>query len=29
LCLIKPSPDHPEININVMFKPLIEELKQL
>jgi hypothetical protein len=29
LCLIIPSPDHPGTNINVMLKPLIEELKQL
>jgi hypothetical protein len=27
LCLIIPSPDHPGTNINVMLKPLIEELK--
>jgi hypothetical protein len=29
LCLIIPGPDHPRTNINVMSKPLIEELKQL
>jgi hypothetical protein len=29
LCLIIPGPDHPRIRINVMLKPLIEELKQL
>jgi hypothetical protein len=29
LCLIIPGPDHPGTNINVMLKPLIEELKQL
>jgi hypothetical protein len=29
LCLIIPDPDHPRTNINVMLKPLIEELKQL
>jgi hypothetical protein len=29
LCLIIPSPDHPRTCINVMWKPLIEELKQL
>jgi hypothetical protein len=29
LCLIIPGPDHPETNINVMLKPLIEELKHL
>jgi hypothetical protein len=29
LCLIIPGPDHPEPSINVMLKPLIEELKQL
>jgi hypothetical protein len=29
LCLIIPSPDHPGTCINVMLKPLIEELKQL
>jgi hypothetical protein len=28
LSLIIPCPDHPRININVMLKPLIEELKQ-
>jgi hypothetical protein len=27
LCLIIPSPGHPGTNINVMLKPLIEELK--
>jgi hypothetical protein len=27
LCLIIPGPDHPRICINVMLKPLIEELK--
>jgi hypothetical protein len=27
LCLIIPSQDHPVPNINVMLKPLIEELK--
>jgi hypothetical protein len=27
LCLIIPSPDHPGSHINVMLKPLIEELK--
>jgi hypothetical protein len=29
LCLIIPNPDHPGSRINVMLKPLIEELKQL
>jgi hypothetical protein len=29
LCLVIPSQDHPGPNINVMLKPLIEELKQL
>jgi hypothetical protein len=29
LCLIIPGPDHPRSHINVMLKPLIEELKQL
>jgi hypothetical protein len=29
LCLIIPGPDHPGSCINVMLKPLIEELKQL
>jgi hypothetical protein len=29
LCLIIPGPDHPGSHINVMLKPLIEELKQL
>jgi hypothetical protein len=29
LCLIIVGPDHPEPRINVMLKPLIEELKQL
>jgi hypothetical protein len=29
LCLIIPGPDHPGTNINVMLKPLIEELKHL
>jgi hypothetical protein len=29
LCLIIAGPDHPGTNINVMLKPLIEELKQL
>jgi hypothetical protein len=29
MCLIIPGPDHPGTNINVMLKPLIEELKQL
>jgi hypothetical protein len=29
LCLIVPSPDHPRTRINMMFKPLIEELKHL
>jgi hypothetical protein len=29
LCLIIPGPDHPGPSINVMLKPLIEELKQL
>jgi hypothetical protein len=29
LCLIIPSPDHPGSHINVMLKPIIEELKQL
>jgi hypothetical protein len=29
LCLITPGPDHPGSRINVMLKPLIEELKQL
>jgi hypothetical protein len=27
LCLIIPGPDYPEKNLNVMLKPLIEELK--
>jgi hypothetical protein len=27
LCLIIPGPDHPGLSINVMLKPLIEELK--
>jgi hypothetical protein len=27
LCLIIPGPDYPGTNINVMFKPLIEELQ--
>jgi hypothetical protein len=29
LCLIIPSPDHPRTCLNVMLKPLIEDLKQL
>jgi hypothetical protein len=29
LCLIVPGPDHPGPRINVMLKPLIDELKQL
>jgi hypothetical protein len=29
LCLIIPSPDYPRKNLNVMLKPLIEELKEL
>jgi hypothetical protein len=29
LCLIIPDPDHPRTCINMMLKPLIEELKQL
>ena len=29
LCLIIPGPDHPGPQLNVMLKPLIEELKQL
>jgi hypothetical protein len=29
LCLIIPEPNHPGTSINVMLKPLIEELKQL
>jgi hypothetical protein len=29
LCLIIPGLDHPGTNINVMLKPLIEELKHL
>jgi hypothetical protein len=29
LCLIIPSPEAPSPRINVMLKPLIEELKQL
>jgi hypothetical protein len=29
LCLIIPGPDHPGSHINVMLKPIIEELKQL
>jgi hypothetical protein len=29
LCLIVPGPDHPGPHLNVMLKPLIEELKQL
>jgi hypothetical protein len=28
-CLIIPGPDHPKTCINMMLKPLIEELKQL
>jgi hypothetical protein len=27
LCLIIPSPDHPETHLNMMLMPLIEELK--
>jgi hypothetical protein len=27
MCLIIPGPDHPRTRINVMLKPLIEELK--
>jgi hypothetical protein len=29
LCLIIPGPDYPGKNLNVMLKPLIEELKEL
>jgi hypothetical protein len=29
LCLIVPGPDHPGPRINMMLKPLIDELKQL
>jgi hypothetical protein len=29
LCLIIPGSNHPGTNINMMLKPLIEELKQL
>jgi hypothetical protein len=29
LCLIIPSPNYPGKNLNVMLKPLIEELKEL
>jgi hypothetical protein len=29
LCLIVPGPDHPGTKINVMLKPLIDELKEL
>jgi hypothetical protein len=29
LCLIIPGPDHPGKKLNVMLKPLIEELKEL
>jgi hypothetical protein len=29
LCLIIPGPDYPRKNLNVMLKPLIEELKEL
>jgi hypothetical protein len=29
LCLIIPGPDHPEPKLNVMLKPLINELKEL
>jgi hypothetical protein len=29
LCLIIPSPDHPRPKLNVMLKPLIDELKEL
>jgi hypothetical protein len=27
LCLIIPGPDHPGLRINVMLKPIIEELQ--
>jgi hypothetical protein len=29
LCLVIPGPDHPRPKINVMLKPLIDELKEL
>jgi hypothetical protein len=29
LCLIVPGPDHPRPKLNVMLKPLIDELKEL
>jgi hypothetical protein len=29
LCLIFPGPDYPRKKLNVMLKPLIEELKEL
>jgi hypothetical protein len=29
LCLVVPSPDHPVPKLNVMLKPLIDELKEL
>jgi hypothetical protein len=29
LCLIIPAPDHPGKKLNVILKPLIEELKEL
>jgi hypothetical protein len=29
LCLIVPGPDHHEPKLNVMLKPLIDELKEL
>jgi hypothetical protein len=29
MCLIIPNPDHPGTRLNVMLKPLIEDLKQL
>jgi hypothetical protein len=29
LCLVIPGPDHPRTKINVMMRPLIEELKFL
>jgi hypothetical protein len=29
LCLIVPSPDHPGLGLNMMLKPLIDEVKDL
>jgi hypothetical protein len=29
MCLIIPGPDHPRTRLNMILKPLIEELKQL